>query len=117
MPRFREYSVTDRGPLPILVRQNDGRLEALEPDRVSRALFAATESLGTPDAFVARELADAITSALAADMQSPVTIQELADSVAKFVRELGHPAIARVYREQARLPDKHDNASNKPPHL
>jgi len=109
--------VTDHGTAPILVRQNDGRLEPLEPDRVSRALFAATDLLGTPDAFLARELADAIIPALAAEMQSPITIQELTDSVAKYVRELGHPAIARGYREQIRLPNKHDGSSIRPPHL
>jgi hypothetical protein len=110
--------VTDREPLPILVRQNDGRLEPLEPDRISHALFAATESLGTPDAFLARELADAIIPVLGAETQSPTTIPELADAVAKFVREVGYPDIARCYREQSRgqtsLPRKPDSATDWP---
>ena len=41
---------------PAWVQKRDGRLEPFDADKISRALFAASESLGRPDAFLAREL-------------------------------------------------------------
>ena len=43
---------------PAWVYKRDGRLVPFEPDKISRALFATSESLGRPDAFLARELAE-----------------------------------------------------------
>src|SRR5689334_6893843 len=39
---------------PTWVSKRDGRLEPFEADKISRALFAAGERLGMPDAFLAR---------------------------------------------------------------
>src|SRR5437763_1273884 len=58
--------MTDPSP-PSWVRKCDGRLVPFEADRISRALFAATEGLGRPDAFLARELADSVVHFLAQD--------------------------------------------------
>ena len=41
---------------PAWIHKRDGRLVPFEADKISRALFAATESLGQPNAFLAREL-------------------------------------------------------------
>src|SRR5262249_18497257 len=38
---------------PAWVHKRDGRLVPFEPDKISRSLFAATEALGRPDAFLA----------------------------------------------------------------
>ncbi len=45
---------------PAWVRKRDGRLEPFDADKISRALFAASEALGRPDAFLARELTDGV---------------------------------------------------------
>jgi len=45
-------------PLPVRsawVRKPDGQLVPFEADKISRDLFAASETLGKPDAFLARE--------------------------------------------------------------
>jgi hypothetical protein len=85
--------------IALLVREHDGRLAPLEPDRISRTLFSATEALGRPDAFLARELADHIAASLAAEFDEPPTLDELQDQVTKYVRELGHPALALRYQQ------------------
>jgi hypothetical protein len=62
---------------PAWVYKRDGRLVPFEADKISRALFAAGESLGRPDAFLARELADGVVHFLAAEggSASPTTGQ------------------------------------------
>jgi hypothetical protein len=88
---------------PAWARKRDGRLVPFEADRISRALFAATEALGRPDAFLARELTDGVVHFLAAEEDSSeVATCEIAETVAKVVRELGHPALAAVYEEHRR---------------
>ena len=48
------------GP-PAWVREHrDGQFVPFDADKISRALFAASESLGRTDAFLARELADGV---------------------------------------------------------
>jgi hypothetical protein len=85
-------------PAPLAwVTKRDGRLVPFESDRVSRALFAATESLGRPDAFLARELTDGVLHFLAADAEGVPTTAQVAETVAKVVRELGHPALAQAF--------------------
>lgn len=80
------------------VTKRDGRLVPFEADKISRALFAATEALGRPDAFLARELTDVVLHFLAAqaDGSTPTTGQ-IAELVVKIVRELGHPDLARTF--------------------
>jgi len=91
------------------VTKRDGRLTPFEADKISRAVFAATESLGQPDAFLARELTDAVLHFLAAEADGAIpTTALIAETVAKVVRELGHPAVAHAFtaygRERATHP-------------
>jgi hypothetical protein len=85
-------------PPPTWIYKRDGALVPFEADKISRSLFAASESLGQPDPFVARELTDGILHFLAgeADGSTPTTAQ-VAELVVKVVRELGHPALAHTY--------------------
>ncbi|HEY8503136.1 MAG TPA: ATP cone domain-containing protein, partial [Gemmataceae bacterium] len=88
--------------LPAWVTEADGRLVPFEPEQVVRALFAAGERLGRPDVFLARELTDGALLFLAENLdESPPAAREVAELVAKVVRELGHPALARAYLEVA----------------
>jgi hypothetical protein len=85
-------------PLPAWICKRDGRLVPFEPDRMCQALFAASEALGRPDAFLARELADSVLHFLIAEAAGSVpTTAQAAEVTAKVVRELGHPALARAY--------------------
>jgi hypothetical protein len=86
--------------LPAWVHKRDGRLVPFEADKICQALFAATEALGQPDAFLARELTDSVLHFLAADLSgaTPTTAQ-ITELVAKVVRELGQPALAHAYIE------------------
>src|SRR6266568_2000094 len=83
----------------LQIRDRDGRLVPFEADWLSRALFATTEAFGSPDAFLARELADQIAASLAAELDEPPTLGELQDLVTKYIRELGHPALALRYQQ------------------
>src|SRR5580692_7314213 len=85
--------------LPSSIQTSDGRVVPFEPDRISRSLFAATELMGTPNAFLARELTDSVLHFISLEADGPLTTSDLADIVVKVVRELGYPAIARVYEE------------------
>jgi hypothetical protein len=83
---------------PAWVHKRDGRLVPFEADRISRSLFAATEAVGRPDAFLARELTDGVLHFLSRDAEEAIpTTAAIADLVAKVVRELGQPALARAY--------------------
>jgi ATP cone domain len=82
------------------VRKRDGRLVPFEADRISRALFAATESLGQPDAFLARELTDGIIHFLTDETADDnLTTEQIAETVITNVRELGHPLLARAFED------------------
>ncbi|MCI0460612.1 MAG: hypothetical protein L0Z62_26965 [Gemmataceae bacterium] len=85
------------------IYKRDGRLVPFEADKISRALFAATESLGRPDAFLTRELTDSILHFLATDGGAAApTTADIAELVIKVVRELGQPALAQAYEDFAR---------------
>ena len=89
-------------PPPLRVIEADGSTAPFEPEKIQHALFAAAESLGDADAFLVRELTDAVVHFLNADAAaSPPTVAELRDTVEKVVRELGHPELARAYREHS----------------
>jgi hypothetical protein len=80
-------------------------LVPFEADKISRALFAATESLGRPDAFLARELTDGVVHFLTAEVEgSPPNTAQVRELVVKVVRELGHPALAEAYATHVRPP-------------
>ncbi len=89
--------MTDPSP-PAWVRKRDGRLVPFEPDRISRALFAAAEAAGTADAFLARELADGVVHFLCRECEGATpTTEQVAEVVVKVVRELGQPALAEAF--------------------
>jgi hypothetical protein len=95
--------MTDAPAPPTWVIKRDGRQEPFDPDKISRALFASGEDLGRPDAFLARELADGVVHFLAAEAgAAPPTTAEVAELVAKVVRELGQPALAEAFEEFGR---------------
>jgi hypothetical protein len=88
---------------PAWVHKRDGSLVPFEADKISRALFAASERLGRPDAFLARELTDGVIHFVAAECDSPTpTTGQIAELVAKVVRELGQPALAQAFAEGGR---------------
>jgi hypothetical protein len=84
--------------LPVWVTKNDGRLVPFEADEICQALFAASEKLGRPDAFLARELTDGVLHFLGQEYagSTPSTAQ-IAEWVVKVVRELGHADLARAF--------------------
>src|SRR4029077_20572919 len=97
-------TVSEPSPAPAVpawVHKRDGRLVPFEADKISQALFAATDSLGRPDPFLARELTDGVLHFLAAegDGTIPRTAQ-VADLVVKVVREFGQPALAHCFQER-----------------
>lgn len=83
---------------PAWVYKRDGQLVPFDADKISRALFAAAESLGRPDAFLARELADAVVHFLTLENEGVTpTTEQIAELVIKVVRELGQPALAEAF--------------------
>ena len=91
-----------RGLLPENVHYSDGTLEPFEPERITRSLFAAAARIGAGDAFLARELTESVLHFLSIDRdETTATAQEIAEITEKIVRELGHPALARAYRERS----------------
>jgi hypothetical protein len=103
---------------PAWVTKRDGRLVPFEADKISRALFAATEELGQPDAFMARELTDSVVHFLTAEADAAIpTTAQVADLVVKIVRELGQPALAAAFAkgQHSRRP-KAPPAAGEVPH-
>lgn len=87
-------------PAPEWVYKRDGRLVPFEADKISRSLFAAGESLGRPDAFMARELTDGVLHFLAAEANGTIlTTAQVGDLVSKVIRELGQPALAQAFAD------------------
>ncbi|HEY7328951.1 MAG TPA: ATP cone domain-containing protein [Gemmataceae bacterium] len=98
------------GP-PAWVHKRDGQLVPFDADKISRALFAASEELGQPDAFLARELADGVVHFLTLESEGATpTTEQIAEVVIKVVRELGQPALAEAFarfgQERERLTEK-----------
>lgn len=87
--------------LPEFVCLPDGKSEPFEPERIMRSLFAATERLGVPNAFLAQELAEGVLHFLSANSLGPaISVEQLADEIAKVVRELAHPEIAHAFENR-----------------
>jgi ATP cone domain len=85
---------------PELVRKRDGRLVPFEADKISQSLYAATEDLGQPSAFLARELTDGVLHFLPAEVEAePPNTSQIAELVTKVIRELGQPALAQAYAQ------------------
>ena len=92
---------------PAWVRKRDGRLEPFDADKISRALFAASESLGRPDAFLARELTDGVAHFLAEEADNATaTTNQIAELTIKVVRELGQPALATAFADHGASRDR-----------
>jgi len=90
-------------PLPQSIRDRDGKSEPFDAERIARRLFGATETLGTPDPFLARELTDGVLHFLEVDeFLDPLPVLDLLELIVKVVRELGHPALARVLEDRSR---------------
>lgn len=90
--------MTEPPTLPAWVRKRDGRRVPFDADKISQALFATTETLGRPDAFLARELADGVLHFLAVEKDDDtLTTTQIAEVVGKTVRELGQPALAEAF--------------------
>jgi hypothetical protein len=85
--------------LSLLVRGVEGHLQPVSADIISQRLFQASERLGQPRVFLARELADRIVECLADDPE-PLSETELHEQVAKFVREFGYPVLAWAYWQE-----------------
>jgi hypothetical protein len=102
---------------PTQVRKRDGAVVPFDADRISQALFAASESTGRPDALLARELADGVVHFLAEESSGIPTTQEITETVVKVVRELGQPALAAAFegygKQRQRAPADEQNARDK----
>lgn len=93
---------------PAWVSKRDGQLVPFDADKISRALFAAGESLGRSDAFLARELADGVVHFLNAESEGATpTTEQIAELVIKVVRELGQPALAEAFARFAQNRTRH----------
>jgi hypothetical protein len=93
---------------PTWVRKRDGRLVPFEADKISRALFAAAETAGRADVFLARELADVVTHFLSDEATGDATTTEqISEIVTKVLRELAQYALAAAFEDHARRKASH----------
>ncbi len=85
---------------PAWVTKRNGRVVPFDPEKITRSLFAATETLGQANPLLARELTDRCIEFLASKVggDTPSTV-EVADLVAKTVRDSGHVEIAARFAE------------------
>lgn len=80
---------------PTFIRKRDGRLVPFEADRVTQTLFALTERLDQPDAFLARELTDSILHFLREqESDQSLSTQQLMGWMQHVLRELGQQRLA-----------------------
>jgi hypothetical protein len=80
------------------VIKRDARVAPFDEDKICRSIFAAGERVIGPDPFLARELTDGVLHFLSVDGAAPsMRTSDIAEAVAKVVRELGHPALALRY--------------------
>src|SRR5262249_61988903 len=88
---------------PTWVRKRDGRTVPFEADRISRALFAAGESCGRPDAFRTRELADAVVHFLTDESDDKVpTTEQVREVVIKVLRGLKQHDLVEAFERHSR---------------
>jgi hypothetical protein len=97
--------------LPAWVCQRDGRVVPFDPDRICQAIFLATEVLHQPNAFLAREMTDGVLLFLAQEHAGGTpTAEQIADLVAKVLRELGQPALAQAFEQRRTVSAEQDGA-------
>jgi hypothetical protein len=102
-------------PPPAWVRKRDGRLVPFDADRISRSLFAAGESVGQPDPFLARELADVAVHFLADESEGVVpTTEQVREVVVKVLRELKQHVLATAFDSHSRTENGHAPAPFRP---
>jgi hypothetical protein len=98
------------------VRNRDGSTEPFEPDRINRSLFAASERVGRPDAFLARELTDSVLHFLAQECEGgTVSIEQITDTLVKVIRELGQPQLAAACAAGNHPPSTTTSVERRPP--
>jgi hypothetical protein len=89
--------------VPAWVKKRDGRVVAFDPDVISQDLFNATEHLGQPDAFLARELTEGVLHFLATGQDDSIpTTEAIAELIVKVVRELRQPRLAQAFAQRSR---------------
>jgi hypothetical protein len=104
--------------LPSWIVKRDGRRVPFAPDRISLSLFAASESIGRPDAFLARELTDSVLHFLPGDMtEATLTTAQVAELVVKVVRELGQPELAQAFAAATQRPKSGPGSAEPPAQL
>ena len=81
--------------------KRDGRLVPFEPEKISHSLFLATELLGDPNPFLARELTDTVIHFLSRDDENP-SADEIVETIVKLTREFGHVELSRIYQQMMR---------------
>lgn len=86
--------------LPAWVYKRDGRLVPFEADHICQGLFEASEAIGRPNAFLAREMTDGVLHFLAQEqLGETTTTAHIAEMVVKVVRELGQPELSQAVGE------------------
>ena len=93
---------TNSFELPSWVSKRDGHLVAFDADEICQTIFAGTEDLGQPNAFLAREMTESVLHFLSQEhgTGTPTTAQ-VADLVTKVLRELGQPDLAQAVERGA----------------
>ena len=87
--------------LPACVCRRGGEKVAFDPDRICHSIFLATEALRQPNAFLARELTDGVLHFLAQEHGGGTpTTEQIAELVAKVLRELGQPSLALAFEQR-----------------
>jgi hypothetical protein len=107
----RGFSALAIPALPEIVRHPEGESEPFQPERITRSLFKAAESIGNNNPFLAQELTDGILHFLALEGEGDdSTPDQIAELVAKVVRELGFPDLARAYEQRHSVPISPDES-------
>jgi hypothetical protein len=87
--------------LPSWVQHRDGRRVPFDGDIISRNLFAAAQALGSPDAFLIRELTDGILHFLEQEDLGDIAPARRIDEVTeKIVAQFGHAQLAHAFGQR-----------------
>ena len=89
--------------LPNWVSKRDGRLVAFDADEICQTIFAGTEEMRQPNAFLAREMTESVLHFLAQEhgAGTPTTAQ-IAELMTKVLRELGQTDLAQAVYKRAK---------------
>jgi hypothetical protein len=104
-----ECLMFNAGSLPSWIAKADGRREPFDGYRISRTIYAVSETAGQVDPLLAQELADGVFHFLAAGGPTEtITASEVTEAIVRVVRELGHPILARAI-ERRTISALHEN--------